>query len=62
MSGGREADDRKPSRGIAEAIQGPRPVVVALEAPWRIFGTRLAPLNQAWALSAGMDFGHKRGE
>ena len=62
MSGRREADDRKPSCGISEAVQRSRPVVLALKAARWIVGTGLAPLDQACAAPTGMDLGCKRRE
>ena len=60
VGGRREADDRQPRRRIAEAVQRPRPVVLALEAARRVGGARLAPLDQARAAPAGVDLGCER--
>ena len=55
VGGRRQADDRDPRGGVAEAVQRPRPVVLAAVATRRVGGARLAPLDQPRAAPAGVD-------
>ena len=55
VRGGREPDDRQSRPRVAEALQWPRPILLAPVALRRVGGTLLAPLDQARAFPAGGD-------
>ena len=60
VGGGGEADDQDPRRGVAEAADRPRPVVLAAETARRVGRLRLAPGDQPRAAPAGVDLGGER--
>ena len=57
-----EADDYQPRRRVAEAVDRPRPVVLAAVAHGRVGRGCLAPPDQPRAAAADVDLGRQRGE
>ena len=57
-----EADDYQPRRRVAEAVDRPRPVVLAAVALGRVGRGCLAPPDQPRAAAADVDLGRQRGE
>jgi hypothetical protein len=55
LGGGGKADDRQASLWIAEASDGPSPVLLAAEAPRRVCSAGLAPLDESGAAATGVD-------